>query len=380
MTPSAGHRLFIARRDLHQLQWGPDPDAPAARPLADGEARLAIEHFALTSNNITYAAFGEAMKYWQFFPAPDAAAWGCLPVWGFATVSESRAEGVAVGRRVYGYFPVGTHLVVQPVRVREGGFFDGAPHRAELAAAYQQLVFCDADPSWQPRLEGLQAVLKPLFVTSFLIDDFLADNDAFGARQLLLSSASSKTAFGTAFCLAQRRGTPGAPRVVGLTSPGNVAFTQGLGCYDQVLTYDALATLDASVPTVYVDFAGNAGVRRAVHEHFGDALRYSSSIGGTHWESLGSGGGLPGPRPTLFFAPAQIKKRSAPPPEGWGREGLEQRLGAAWAAFIARVEQPQDPWVRIVERRGTEATRAAYLALLDGKSDAREGLMLGLAG
>ena len=374
---ATGQRLFIARADLHRVQIGPDPDAPAARPLADGEARLATDHFALTANNITYAAFGEAMKYWQFFPAPDAT-WGCLPVWGFATVAESRAEGVAVGRRVYGYLPAGTHLVVQPTRVRGGGFFDAAAHRAELAAAYQQVMFCDADAAWQPRLEGLQAVLKPLFVTSFLIDDFLADNAFYGVRQLLLTSASSKTAYGTAFCLAQRRGLPDTPRVVGLTSPGNLAFTQSLGCYDEVRTYDSVSALDAATPSVYVDFAGNAAVRRNVHAHFGEALKYSCSIGGTHWAELGSGSGLPGPRPTLFFAPAHIKKRSAPPPEGWGRELLEQRLAQAWTAFIARVERADDPWVHIVTKRGAAATQAAYLSLLDGKADAREGLMLDL--
>ena len=372
-----GQRLFIARNELHHVQVAADPDAPAVRPLVEGEARLALQHFALTANNITYAAFGDAMKYWQFFPAPDAA-WGCLPVWGFAVVSESRAEGVAVGQRVYGYFPAGSHLVVTPGRVRATGFFDTAEHRQELAAAYQQYVFCAADPAWQPRLEGLQAVLKPLFVTSFLIDDFLSDNQFFGARQLLLSSASSKTAYGTAFCLAQRRGTPAAPRVVGLTSPGNLAFSRSLGCYDEVLSYDAVAGLDPSVPTIYVDFAGNAALRRAVHERFDEALRYSSSIGGTHWEQLGSGGRLPGPRPILFFAPAQIKKRSAPPPEGWGREVLEQRLDAAWQAFIARVERDDDPWVHIVERQGAAATQAAYRALLEGTADAREGLMLSL--
>ena len=376
MTPT-GPRLFIARNDLQRTQFKDDPDAPAARPLAEGEARLAIEHFALTANNITYAAFGEAMQYWQFFPAADAA-WGCLPVWGFATVTESRAEGVAVGRRVWGYYPCGSHLVLQPVKVREGSFADGAPHRKELAAAYQHYVFCDKDPGWQPQLEGLQAVLRPLFVTSFLIDDFLADNQFFGAQQLLLSSASSKTAYGTAFCLALRRGAPGAPRVVGLTSTANRAFTQALGCYDAVRDYADVAALDPKVPTAYVDFAGNAALRHTVHEHFGEALKYSSAIGGTHVSALGSGRGLPGPRPTLFFAPAQIKKRSAPAPEGWGRELLEQRIAAAWTAFIARVERADDPWLQIVNCSGAAATEAAYRALLDGRADAREGLMLSL--
>ena len=389
VTIDTGHRLFIARNDLQRLQFQPDPDAPAARPLAEGEARLAIEHFALTANNITYAAFGETMQYWQFFPAPDPA-WGCLPVWGFATVTESRAEGVAVGRRVWGYFPAGSHLVLTPGRVREGSFADTALHRQELAAAYQHYVFCDADPGWQARLEGLQAVLWPLFVTSFLIDDFLADEKFFGARQLLLSSASSKTAYGTAYCLAQRKAAgaeaaavaaavaEAAPRVVGLTSTANLAFTKSLGCYDEVQDYADVGALDPAVPTVFVDFAGNAAVRRSVHEHFGSALKYSSSIGGTHWSALGSGGGLPGPRPTLFFAPAQLKKRSVEPPEGWGRDVLEQRIAQAWSGFIARVQRAGDPWVQIVNRSGTAATESAYRALLDGHANAREGLMLSL--
>jgi hypothetical protein len=77
--------------------------------------RLQVDSFALTSNNITYASFGDAMHYWDFFPAADRA-WGCLPVWGFATVRESLAEDPATGRRVYGYFPAGTHLVVEPAR------------------------------------------------------------------------------------------------------------------------------------------------------------------------------------------------------------------------------------------------------------------------
>jgi Protein of unknown function (DUF2855) len=384
MSLDAGQRLFIQRSKLPQTHVGPDPDAPASRALRAGEARFAIEQFALTANNITYAAFGEAMKYWQFFPAPDASL-GCLPVWGFATVSESQVEGLHVGRRVYGYWPAGSHCVVQAARVNAAGFTDTAAHRAELAAVYNQYIFCDADPGWRADAlsEGLQAVLRPLFITSFLIDDFLADNQFFGAKQVLLSSASSKTAYGTAFCLSQRqgKGNAGMPALVGLTSAGNLDFARTLGCYSEVRRYDEVGSLDPTVPTVYVDFAGNAAVRRAVHERFADALAYSSSIGGTHWEALGSGGGLPGPRPTLFFAPAQIKKRSASPPEGWGREGLQQRLALAWTQFIQRVTASGgdgQAWVRIVSRHGADAVRNGYGALLAGQADAREGLMLSL--
>ena len=162
----------------------------------------------------------------------------------------------------------------------------------------------------------------------------------------------------------------------GLTSPGQSGFAQSLGCYGDVLTYDAVAGLDAGVPTVYVDFAGNAALRRAVHEHFAGTLVYSCSVGGTHWADLGGGSGLPGPRPTLFFAPAQIKKRSGPPPEGWGPGALQQRLADAWRAFMQPVNDRTRPWLRITAAQGATAVEASYRALLAGQTDARDGLML----
>lgn len=372
MNAPATLRFCVSRTDLHSTRLLPDPDAPGARPLAEGEVRLRVLSFALTANNITYAAFGDKMKYWEFFPS-GAEGWGCIPVWGFAEVVESRSPEVATGQRVYGYLPMGHHLVVQAARVNARGFVDASAHRRELAAVYNQLVFCAADPAYQPALEGQQAVLRPLFTTSFLIDDFMAEQQFFGAHQLLLSSASSKTAYGTAFCLARRAG---GPVVQGLTSAGNLDFTHGLGCYDQVMRYEHVKTLDPETPTVYIDFAGNAGLRRTIHEHFGTALKYSCSVGGSHWEALGGGGGLPGPRPELFFAPAQGKKRAAPPPEGWGPAGFEARLGEAWQALMQRVNAADRPWLVIREDRGVEAVSAAYQQVLAGRGDAREGLML----
>jgi hypothetical protein len=105
---------------------------------------------------------------------------------------------------------------------------------------------------------------------------------------------------------------------------------------------------------------------------------FSSSIGGTHWEALGSARDLPGPRPTLFFAPAQAKARSAPPPQGWGGAELQRRMGQAWAQFIAQVQAGR--WVRIVHRRGAAAALQAYAEMLAGRTDAGEGLMLDMRG
>lgn len=337
---------------------------------------MRIESFALTANNITYAAFGEAMKYWAFFPAGTPTL-GCIPVWGFATVVESRAEGVGVGERCFGFWPMGSYLVMTPTGVDATGFIDGADHRQSLPAAYNRVQFCRADPGYVLAHEAWQALLRPLFTNSFLIDDFLAEHGFFGARQVLLSSASSKTAYGTALCLSRRRDGTAPVTVTGLTSPANLAFTQSLGCYDQVLAYDDLSALDPEVPTVYVDMSGSAAQRLAVHTHFNGALSYSCAVGGTHWDALGPGNGLPGPRPTLFFAPTQLRKRSNPPPEGLGPEGLLQRIQAAWARLMAAMDEAgRSPWLMVHEGHGIDAVREAYLSLIEGRTDPRAGHML----
>lgn len=366
MTPATG--LIVQRNQLRETRF--IDDAAALAPLDDGAVRLHIDAFALTSNNITYAAFGDAMKYWNFFPS-GLDGWGRIPVWGFANVTESRCEGVAVGERFYGYFPMSSHLVVRPDRVRESGFVDGAEHRQGLAAVYNQYTRCSTDPAYSADHEAQQALLRPLFMTSFLIDDFLADEGFFGARAVIMSSASSKTAYGTAFCLAQRQN---GVRIIGLTSPGNVAFTENLGCYDQVLSYDALPSLDATQRTVYVDFSGSAPVRLAVHAHFNEQLAYSCAVGGTHWEQRGSGKGLPGPAPVLFFAPSRSQKRIA----DWGGAGLQQRTAQAWQAFMKPVTDAQQPWLQVVRGAGQADVLSTYLALLDNKVPASEGHMLSL--
>jgi hypothetical protein len=352
----------------------------APTPLADGQVRVAIDRFALTSNNITYAAMGDAMQYWQFYPVADEAgdgiAWGRIPVWGFGTVLDSRHPDVNVGERLYGYFPMANSVDLTPAKVSAGSFFDAAPHRAQLHSVYNQYTRCAADPFYTADSEDVQALLRPLFITSWLIDDFLADNDFFGAASdparpglMLLSSASSKTAYGTAFQLAQRKGI----EVVGLTSPGNVAFCESLGCYNRVLTYDQLDQIGADAPAIYVDFAGNAAFRKAVHTHC-RGLKYSSSIGATHVSDMGGGKDLPGPKPMLFFAPAQIKKRSSE----WGAQGLGQRLVQSWQAFVATVCKPQKPWLQVERHTGAEAVQSAYQQVLGGKGDPRLGHILSL--
>lgn len=364
-------QFLVRKNQLAQTRLREVPDLP----LAPDQVRLRIERFAFTSNNITYAAFGDAMHYWDFYPSgePD---WGIIPVWGFATVEESLHPGVAVDERLYGYFPMASSVVVAPTRLSDAGFTDGAEHRSALPVVYNQLVRCAKDPFHDPQTADLQALLQPLFVTSWLVDDFLADNDFFAAAAggakpvLLLSSASSKTAYGTAFMLAQRAGI----EVVGLTSPGNVAFCESLGCYHRVVRYEQLEQIDASASCIYVDFAGNGGLREAIHTRFAN-LRYSCSIGGTHVEQLRGGRNLPGPKATLFFAPTQIAKRRA----DWGGAEYGRRVVQAWHSFVQRVRNSQPPWLTLHEHRGAAAVSSAYNLVLAGQGDARAGHILSLA-
>jgi len=362
---TTGQSFLVQRSDLSQTRMD---TFDAGAPLAAGQARLRIEHFAFTANNITYAVFGESMHYWRFFPAVDG--WGCIPVWGFAVVDASACDGIAVGERFYGYWPMASHAVVQPGSVGNHGFSDASAHRAQLPTVYNRYQRVEKS---DVQREGEVAVMRPLFATAWLIADFMQEAGDFGARTMLLSSASSKTAYATAFCLKRR---PAPTCIVGATSPSRRAFASSLGIYDDVIDYGALASLPRNESTLYVDFAGDAAFRRAVHEHFRNNLAYSCSVGGTHHEALGSGGGLPGPKPELFFAPTQMHKRSAPPPQGMGRVGMLAQIDDAWNEFIARATASAAPWLTIETRHGTDAMRAAYLDTLHGRADASRGLML----
>jgi hypothetical protein len=257
--------------------------------------------------------------------------------------------------------------VLRPDRPSERGFTDASPHRAELPATYNQYVRSSRDPFYTPDTEDVQAVLRPLATTSWLLDDFLADNDFFGARRVLLSSASSKTAWGTAFHLQQRGGI----ERIGFTSAGNRAFCESLGCYDRVLTYEELERLEPATPCVYVDFAGNAAFRARVHQHCKE-LRYSCAVGGTHLTQLGGGAGLPGPRPVLFFAPAQAQKRL----QDWGTPAFSQRVVQAWTALRDRATDPARPWLRIQRHEGPQAVLRAYQRMAAGDTDPSVGHIL----
>jgi len=358
---------FIVRRDV----WTEHTIVTEERvPLSAGTVELEMDRFGLTTNNATYAALGESFQYWNFFPRREAG-WGSVPVWGFASVSRSEHPDVAIGQRFYGYFPMSTHLIVQPHRVDGSGFLDGVEHRRELSNVYNRYLLTTADPSYRADTEPQQVILRPLFGTSFFLTDFLQAERYFGAEQLLFSSASSKTAYGTAFLLARQREC----ELVGMTSGRNVDFVRRLGVYDRVVTYEEIASLAPSRKTVYVDFAGSRATRAAVHRHFGDALRHSSAIGATHATTFETKGEpLPGPPPTVFFAPSRVKQRA----EEWTPTVMWQRLAEAWNAFLVPILDPSRGWLRIESGQGEEAVKQHYDAIVRGEATPEEGHVLSL--
>jgi Protein of unknown function (DUF2855) len=352
--------FLVKRGDLRVCRTA-ESDPP---PLDPGRALLRVDTFGLTANNITYAVFGEMMSYWGFFPAADG--WGRVPMWGFAEVERSETDGVVPGTRVYGYLPPSSHLAVTPTDVDERGFVDGSPHRAALPSAYQRYPLTASDSFYRPDTEEMQMLLRPLFFTSFLIDDQLDDDGLIARGPIVISSASSKTAIAAAFLLARR----GEVELVGLTSPRSVEFVDGLGIYGRTATYDEIPALEAE-PATFVDIAGDGEVRAAVHSHFGDRLVHSMAVGVTHWEEFGAGEGeLPGPAPAFFFAPDRVSKRS----RDWGRAGLEDRVANAWHPFCEWV----GGWLEVIRGAGFDSVREAYLEVLEGHVDPRTAHVLTL--
>jgi hypothetical protein len=362
---SINHRLLTRRANLADNIID---SVAGVQDLAEGELLLKIDRFALSANNVTYAAFGDTIGYWQVFPT-GREGWGHMPVWGFADVIRSRVPGVPEGARLWGYLPMADALRVQARNVTPRGLVDAAPHRAAVPQIYSRYTRCDGDPNYRRELEACQALFRPLFITSYTAAEHLRENDFFGARRLVISSASSKTAYGLAWRL-----RAAAPPLVALTSPANRAFVDRLGCYDEVIDYDGLEKLSPDVPTLYVDLAGSASLRSRVHHHFGAMLAHDCLVGSTQSDSFPSATDLPGPAPRFFFAAERLDRHRA---QGTLPAFLD-RFERDQADFYRRVSDPNSPWIDIVEREGLEAAAAIIGDLVDGRSDPAVGHLVRL--
>ena len=212
------------------------------------------------------------------------------------------------------------------------GFRDDGAHRQAHAPIYRSYTRTDLDPLHDDRPDGedRHALLRVLLLTGFLADEFLAD---FDAEQVIVLSASSKTAIGFSQRAAKRDGLA----VVGLTSAANADFVRSLGFYDTVVTYDEIDDPDTGISvidSVVIDMAGNPNVLAAVHQRLGDRIKHSMMIGRSHHDAVPTvaAGPLPGPAPQFFFAPTELDRlveawgaARVPPPDHRGDPRVHRR-------------------------------------------------------
>lgn len=333
--------------------------------LGDESIELQLDSFAMTANNVTYAALGRpsglfdnGKGYWDFFAPGEGP--GVLPVWGFATVTRSNIVGVSLGEQFYGFFPMASHAVLSPARIGPLGFSDNTPHRRDMAAvynSYQRVAALEryrvADHDWWP-------VFRPLYLTGWLIADQFDDEGDHGAEQIVVVGASAKTAIAFAHATAARARRP---RLIGLTSARGKAFLKTTGVYDALITYSELSALPVAA-TAVVDIAGDLTILQALKDHLGERLRHGLGVGRSHWEA---DAGRPWPT-NSFFAPGRIQKRM----QDWGSASFRARTGTAWTAFLADAKT----LFKLDKRCGRDAALAAYREAVMGLADPQAAIVI----
>lgn len=337
--------------------------------LNDGQIMVRVSKVALTSNSVSYAIGSQAgmMPWLDVFPAPDGL--GHIPCWGYGDVIHSKHPDVEEGERLYGFFPIASHIICTPGNTHDRGFTDVEPCRGGVAPFYNEYVYVRKEPGYAPEFEDNMMLFRPLFGTSYLLESFCEDNTLFEkSERIIVSSASSKTAMGFGYLL--RKNHADQVKAIGLTSEANKGFVIGLDCYDEVLTYDEIDSLEPGVSTAFFDVAGNRDVLAGIHEHLGDAIVYSGQVGQTHWSDKDKqhSQNLPGPCPVTWSGPDQLMILR----ERHGESGFMKLVQASMIDFMMAAFN----WIKFQPAQGPDAVNARVKAMLDGEVDAHEGVIL----
>jgi hypothetical protein len=346
--------VLLVRRDAPTQARIVEAAQPAA---AAGEVLVELDTFGLTANNLTYAVLGRPLRYFDFFEVPagyDGTQEACLPVWGMATVRHSRSHDVAVGTRLYGYYPAARYAVLTPAHATPAGFRVERPHLPASHGVYHFYSEPVRDPFYLTTLEDLMVVMRPLFLTGLLLADYFVVSQFLGADTVLMSSAASKTSFGAAAAIAQASGKP----VIGLASARSVAQARAFGVYADVIAYDELARLPTGT-FLHADVAGSKPLRRALREALGERLVHTTQVGLTHWaEGSYDRSEDKAQRGDVFFAPAWTAKRRAEEGEaffGSLRSGWQAQMNLARTQF------------HVTRAQGGAAVLAEFNALVEGR-------------
>lgn len=349
--------LHINKSDIRETRF-----VNVAPPLlAAGDARLKLDLFALTSNNITYAVMGEGMLgYWDFFPGPEG--WGKVPVWGFATVIASNTPDVPVGSRYYGYYPLAETVDVSPSKTA-AGFIDTAPHRAAKAMIYNIYTETGADTAYDADCEPEQTLFRPLYGTGWWVADCVQHAQSC---TVVISSASSKTALATAHQLRNLGGV----EVVGLTSSANADFVRESGLFHRTALYDEAGLLAVQAPVTFIDYLGRPELTATIHRTLGSKLTHSFIVGITDWAAMRTTRAaperLPSPKPEFFFMPSYAAERLKADPQ----------LGPAMLRDLCKFYRASHAFVDVKRVTGSDAIQAAWTRLAAGEVPPRQGLVL----
>ena len=335
--------------------------------IGDGEILVRIEKFAYSANNITYAVAGDMIGYWQFFPpvGEQTNGWGVIPVWGFARVVESKVDEIPVGDRFFGYFPPARYLKMKPAKIAPTRFMDASDHRRQLPSGYNSYRRVNNEPHYNPAFDRELMLLFPLHLTSFCLWDALKEMNWYGAEQVIILSASSKTSTGLGYAL---QADPAAPKMIGMTSAHNLENVKKLNLYDQSLSYEMIEAIDASIPTVIVDMSGNVELKVALHQHLGNNMKFTSNVGFTHWADLKPKEGIIEERSQFFFAPEHISKRI----KEWGGKGFNEKT----TAFIMQTAAKMRTWLKFRQINGLHELAAIHPQVCEGAIPSNEGLIV----
>jgi hypothetical protein len=195
----------------------------------------------------------------------------------------------------------------------------------------------------------------------------LQEKSWYGAKQILILSASSKTSIGLGYAL---QADENAPNVIGVTSKRNLEMVEGLNLYDHSLSYDAIQEIDSNIPTLIVDMSGNGSLLAALHTHLGEHMVRTINVGLTHWMNAKGQKGIITERSKQFFVPSQAEKRI----KEWGMATFNQKT----TNFILEASAKTSQWMNFRTIEGLSGMADIHQAVCEGRIAPNEGLIVEL--
>ena len=318
---------------------------------------LEVDRFGISANNLGYVLLGDVLRSWDAFPSPTPG-WGRVPVWGRARVLAAPQSVARVGATLTGYLPMATHVSVH-AEPTESGLLTTDEPRAAMLPIYRRLTLGSDDATWGDHEADVDTAMLAVYRFAALLAD---DLERAGARAVVVSSASSRTAAALSRLLAGR-----GVEVTGLTSARHRRAVETFGVYHRVLAYDEVGRLPNVADAVYVDVAGSAEVTDAVRGRLGSRLAASIVVGATHlraWPSTAS----VGPTATVF----NTGDREVEVAAERGQSAVEALYGAARADLVPWAST----WLTVTTVRGLAAAEETWRKVAAGQSDPLSAIVI----